>query len=214
MKHRKRVLAATGLAAVAALVVTALFVVPALATPPALVTTTTFGVGRFDNIDSTTKTNIPGGAGIHFWQARINTKGASDLYVLQNTIQPGGTFGWHSHPGPSLVIVKSGTATFYMADDPHLLAPGRSGRIGLRRQRPRHARRPKRGRRRPRDSRGLPCSGRVRKADRRAGAGQLPRASKRLSECWRVGVLAHPPAPLECEQLWPAQAEMAGDGRG
>jgi quercetin dioxygenase-like cupin family protein len=38
--------------------------------------------------------------------------------VLQNTIQPGATFGWHSHPGPSLVIVKSGTATFYMADDP------------------------------------------------------------------------------------------------
>jgi hypothetical protein len=32
--HRKRVLATTGLAAVAALVVTALFVVPALATPP------------------------------------------------------------------------------------------------------------------------------------------------------------------------------------
>jgi quercetin dioxygenase-like cupin family protein len=47
-----------------------------------------------------------------------DTKGASDLYVLQNTIQPGGTFGWHSHPGPSLVIVKSGTATFYMKDDP------------------------------------------------------------------------------------------------
>ena len=38
--------------------------------------------------------------------------------MLQNTIAPGGTFGWHSHPGPSLVIVKSGTATFYMADDP------------------------------------------------------------------------------------------------
>ena len=38
--------------------------------------------------------------------------------MLQNTIVPGGTFGWHSHPGPSLVIVKSGTATFYMADDP------------------------------------------------------------------------------------------------
>ena len=54
----------------------------------------------------------------HFWQSRIDTKGASDLYVLQNTIVPGGTFGWHSHPGPSLVIVKSGTATFYMADDP------------------------------------------------------------------------------------------------
>ena len=33
--------------------------------------------------------------------------------MLQNTITPSGTFGWHSHPGPSLVIVKSGTATFY-----------------------------------------------------------------------------------------------------
>jgi quercetin dioxygenase-like cupin family protein len=42
----------------------------------------------------------------------------SDLYVLQNTIPPGKTFGWHSHPGPSLVIVKSGTATFYLAADP------------------------------------------------------------------------------------------------
>jgi quercetin dioxygenase-like cupin family protein len=89
-----------------------------LATNPSGVTTTTFGVGRFDNIDLTTKTDVDAGAATDFWQARINTKGSSDLYVLQNTIAPGGTFGWHSHPGPSLVIVKSGTATFYMADDP------------------------------------------------------------------------------------------------
>jgi len=94
------------------------YVSGALATPPSLVSTTTFGVGRFDNIDATTKTDIDPGAATDFWQARLNTKGASDLYVLQNTIQPGGTFGWHSHPGPSLVIVKSGTATFYMKDDP------------------------------------------------------------------------------------------------
>ena len=89
-----------------------------LATNPSGVTTTTFGVGRFDDIDATTKTDTDTGAATSFWQARINTKGASDLYVLQNTIAPGGTFGWHSHPGPSLVIVKSGTATFYMKDDP------------------------------------------------------------------------------------------------
>jgi quercetin dioxygenase-like cupin family protein len=90
----------------------------ALATDPSGVITTPIGVGRFANIDSTTKTDIDPGAATDFWQARIDTKGASDLYVLQNTIAPGGTFGWHSHPGPSLVIVKSGTATFYMADDP------------------------------------------------------------------------------------------------
>ena len=89
-----------------------------LATAPRGVTTTTFAVGRFADIDATTKTDIDSGARTDFWQARINTKGVSDLHVLQNTIAPGGTFGWHSHPGPSLVIVKSGTATFYMADDP------------------------------------------------------------------------------------------------
>jgi quercetin dioxygenase-like cupin family protein len=93
----------------------------ALATPPTPapgVVTSTFGVGRFGDIDSTTKTDINAGAATDFWQARLNTKGISDVYMLQNTIQPGATFGWHSHPGPSLVIVKSGTATFYMADDP------------------------------------------------------------------------------------------------
>ena len=81
-------------------------------------TTTIFGIGRFDDINARTKTDIEPGAGTDFWQGRIDTKGVSDLYVLQNTIAPGGTFGWHSHPGPSLVIVKSGTATFYLASDP------------------------------------------------------------------------------------------------
>jgi quercetin dioxygenase-like cupin family protein len=116
--HRTRVLVTSGIALVAVMTATATFVIPALATPPQLVTTTTFGVGRFDNIDATTKTDIDPGTATEFWQARINTKGASDLYVLQNTIKPGGTFGWHSHPGPSLVIIKAGVATFYKADDP------------------------------------------------------------------------------------------------
>lgn len=119
MKHyRKRVFLTTTVVAAAALVAVVLFVVPALATTPSGVVTTTFGVGRFDDIDSTTLTDIDPGPPTDYWQARIKTKHPTDLYVLQNTIQPGGTFGWHSHPGPSLVIVKSGTATFYMADDP------------------------------------------------------------------------------------------------
>ena len=110
--HRRRVLVATtGIAAAIALVVsTALIVMPALATPPMGVTTNTIAVGRFDTINTKIKTGP--------WKAKIDTKGASDLHVLENTIVPGGTFGWHSHPGPSLVIVKSGTATFYLADDP------------------------------------------------------------------------------------------------
>src|SRR5215212_4885288 len=90
----------------------------ALATPPQGVTTLTLGVARFDSIDAAARTDVNPGRARDIWKARIETKGASDLHMLQNTIAPGGTFGWHSHPGPSLVIVKSGTATFYMADDP------------------------------------------------------------------------------------------------
>jgi quercetin dioxygenase-like cupin family protein len=48
----------------------------------------------------------------------ITTKGASDLYVVDNVIAPGGSTGWHSHPGPSLITVKSGTITEYHSDDP------------------------------------------------------------------------------------------------
>src|SRR5215211_2558516 len=106
--HRKRTL--TAIAAVGALIGAALIILPAQATPPSGVTTTPIATGRFDAIDTQIKTGA--------WKAKIKTKGASDLHVLQNTIAPGGTFGWHSHPGPSLVIVKSGTATFYKADDP------------------------------------------------------------------------------------------------
>jgi quercetin dioxygenase-like cupin family protein len=106
--HRRRTL--TAIAAVGALVGAALIILPAQATLPSGVTTTPIATGRFDAIDTKIKTGA--------WKAKIETKGASDLHVLQNTIAPGGTFGWHSHPGPSLVIVKSGTATFYLADDP------------------------------------------------------------------------------------------------
>jgi quercetin dioxygenase-like cupin family protein len=88
----------------------AVYVGNVLATPPIGVTSTPIASGRFDAINTKVKTGA--------WKAAIRTKGQSDLHILQNTIVPGGTFGWHSHPGPSLVIVKSGTATFYMADDP------------------------------------------------------------------------------------------------
>ena len=85
-------------------------VAPALATPPSGVTTVAIADGTFDDIDVHIKTGA--------WKATIDTKGASDLHVLQNTVIPGGTLGWHSHPGPSLVIVKAGDATEYEGDDP------------------------------------------------------------------------------------------------
>ena len=51
-------------------------------------------------------------------QVRISTKGLSDVYVVSNVVSPGGYSGWHTHPGPSVVVVKSGRATLYDGDDP------------------------------------------------------------------------------------------------
>jgi quercetin dioxygenase-like cupin family protein len=81
-----------------------------LATSVRGVTSTVFAVGQFHEIDAKTLSSS--------WQARINTKGESDVHMLENRIAPGGSFGWHSHPGPSLVIVKTGALTLYHADDP------------------------------------------------------------------------------------------------
>jgi quercetin dioxygenase-like cupin family protein len=82
----------------------------ALATMASGVTSTTFASGTIDELDVKSKTGD--------WKARLDTKGQSQLIVSENRVAPGGHFGWHSHPGPSLVIVKSGVSTFYSADDP------------------------------------------------------------------------------------------------
>jgi hypothetical protein len=49
---------------------------------------------------------------------KIKLHRPSDVAVQQVTIAPGGTTGWHSHPGPAVVIVKSGSFTLYDEDDP------------------------------------------------------------------------------------------------
>jgi hypothetical protein len=43
----------------------------------------------------------------------------ADYYIVTNTVVPGGHSGWHTHPGPSVVLVKSGVATVYDGNDPH-----------------------------------------------------------------------------------------------
>jgi quercetin dioxygenase-like cupin family protein len=98
--------------------VTALIILPARATPQAGVSSVTIAHGTFDEIDIFAKTDIDPGNPTDYWKAMINTKGASHLYVLQNTVLPGGSFGWHSHTGPSLIIVMSGVATEYEGNDP------------------------------------------------------------------------------------------------
>jgi quercetin dioxygenase-like cupin family protein len=110
MKHRKWIFTATGVATVGA-VAAATLVVSASGTPPSGVSIVPLApIALVDEVNSNDKTGD--------WKAKIETHGPSALHVNEVTIQPGGTLGWHSHPGPSFVIVKSGTATFYQADDP------------------------------------------------------------------------------------------------
>jgi hypothetical protein len=49
---------------------------------------------------------------------KLQTKSSVDFVTQQITIGPGGSTGWHSHPGPVLVTVKSGALTLVYADDP------------------------------------------------------------------------------------------------
>lgn len=95
-----------GTAVLAALVIAA----TALATDGSGVTSTSLAQGTLEAVDVKVKTDD--------WKLQLKTKGLSDLTVTEIRVVPGGHFGWHSHPGASLVIVKSGTSTFYSGDDP------------------------------------------------------------------------------------------------
>jgi len=46
----------------------------------------------------------------------IETHGARDMLVTSIVVDPGGSFGWHTHPGPVLVAVSKGTLAFYEQD--------------------------------------------------------------------------------------------------
>lgn len=83
-----------------------------LATPGTGFSGTTIAKATFDDIFSHVHATTP-----QFWNEVIQTQGASDLYVQQNTWQPGGSTGWHTHPGPSFVIVTQGSVTVYEGDD-------------------------------------------------------------------------------------------------
>jgi quercetin dioxygenase-like cupin family protein len=44
---------------------------------------------------------------------KVQTQGKADVAVFKVTIGPGGSSGWHHHPGVLLVSVKSGAVTEY-----------------------------------------------------------------------------------------------------
>lgn len=50
-------------------------------------------------------------------KVKLDTKGPIEVAVQRIVAVPDATFGWHSHPGPTIVTVLSGTLSFYHAED-------------------------------------------------------------------------------------------------
>src|SRR3954451_6005079 len=97
MSQRTRILIAVVSIRVVALTGPARATPPAAFTPPLLARGTTRDLhAKHDGI-------------------RLSSRhGASaDVAVATVTIDPGGSSGWHHHPGVVLVVVQSGTVTFY-----------------------------------------------------------------------------------------------------
>jgi hypothetical protein len=102
----------------AGMMVTALFHArPAMATPPDKFTSSTVAQGQFGEINAFNQF-IPSANQGNIWLSRQKTKGLSDGSVLNNVWQPGGSTGWHTHLGHTLIIVTAGAVTQYQGDDP------------------------------------------------------------------------------------------------
>lgn len=71
----------------------------ALATPSSGITGSTLGRGTLDG------------------KVKMRSEGPSDVLIRQITVDPGGYTGWHTHPGPAIVVVTSGALTLYDGDD-------------------------------------------------------------------------------------------------
>ena len=85
-------LLSTGLAGV----VIAVCVAPVAATPP---------TGGFTNVPLARGTNVSDGT--------IPLQAGTDVAMAQITVEPGGSSGWHSHPGGAIIVVKQGSLTVY-----------------------------------------------------------------------------------------------------
>lgn len=97
------------------------YVAKVMATPASGFTSTSLAVGRVAEFDVMHKLvwddPDPANSQKNVWHSSQRTKGESDLYVQSNVWIPGGTSGWHTHPGHSLITVTAGAVTAYEGDD-------------------------------------------------------------------------------------------------
>jgi quercetin dioxygenase-like cupin family protein len=95
----RRALLSAGLASVVTAVTVAATVAPSWATPPSGLT------------------NIPLARGTDTSHGTLPLRFGTDIAMTQITVNPGGSSGWHSHPGGAIIIVQQGTLTVYHSVD-------------------------------------------------------------------------------------------------
>jgi quercetin dioxygenase-like cupin family protein len=57
--------------------------------------------------------NVPLARGTNVSDGTIPLHAGTDVAMAQITVDPGGSSGWHSHPGGAIIVVKTGTLTVY-----------------------------------------------------------------------------------------------------
>ena len=56
------------------------------------------------------------------FDVELKAQDNTDVSMGAQTIAPGGSTGWHAHPGLVVVVIKSGALTMYHASDPSCTA--------------------------------------------------------------------------------------------
>ena len=82
-------------------VITAVTLSPGAATPPSKLTNVSLALG----------TNTSDGS--------IPLQVGTNVAMAQITVDPGGSSGWHSHPGGAIVVVQQGSLTVYESIGSH-----------------------------------------------------------------------------------------------
>ena len=100
-----------------------LYVRKVQASPVSGFSTMSIALGRFEDIEASNQASWQedsprSGLKSDLWMSFQRTQGPSDLHVQSNVWAPGGTTGWHTHPGHSLIIVTDGAVTAYDGHDP------------------------------------------------------------------------------------------------
>jgi quercetin dioxygenase-like cupin family protein len=68
------------------------------------------------NLELIARGTVADATDVHVTGVKLKTSGPIDVAVVHLTFQPGGSTGWHIHPGPAMVTVKTGQVTIYFSD--------------------------------------------------------------------------------------------------